>query len=118
MESYAPQKRSSQSAGLFCWSMFLQPPVATRHPPFRGNAGTCCATLAEPGCLRCFDASHLADAPARRLKPPSALRASTARKRPTTTSKSGCQGQLPARRLRLQDVLAGDDRSALAALYW
>ena len=93
MESYAPQKRSSQSAGLFCWSMSLQPPVATRHPPFRGNAGTCCATLAEPGCLRCFDASHLADAPARRLKPPSALRASTARKRPTTTSKSGCQGQ-------------------------
>ena len=48
-----------------------------RHPPFRGNAGTCCASLAEPGCLRCFDASHLADAPARRLMPPSALRVST-----------------------------------------
>ena len=29
----------------------IQPPVAMRHPPFRGNAGTCCASLAEPGCL-------------------------------------------------------------------
>ena len=87
------KKGPANRLDLFCWSMSLQPPVAARHPPFRGNAGTCCATLAEPGCLRCFDASHLADAPARRLKPPSALRASTARKRPTTTSKSGCQGQ-------------------------
>ena len=45
-----------------------QPPA----PPFRGTAGTCCAPLAEPGRLRCFDVlRHLADAPPRRLMAPS-----------------------------------------------
>ena len=36
----------------------IQPPVAMRHPPFRGNAGTCCASLAEPGCLPVIASLH------------------------------------------------------------
>ena len=56
--SYAPQNEKSGCRLTFFVLRsirFSNPLSLTRHPPFRGNAGTCCASLAEPGCLRCFD---------------------------------------------------------------
>lgn len=70
MESYAPQNEKSGCRLTFFVLRsirFPNPLSLTRHPPFRGNAGTCSASLRRtrvPPLLQ-LSSESLADAPAR-----------------------------------------------------
>ena len=43
---------AERQVSLLCRADSYNPLSLSRPPPFRGNAGTCRAALAEPGCLR------------------------------------------------------------------